>query len=89
MHRYFEAHRAMLDGAVEGGDAQRILERRSRGPQRQDLRRDGEGRRGAPRSRHRLGKPFEMDHPGSERLGKEEIARGAPARRQLSVCFHR
>jgi phenylacetic acid degradation protein paaN len=71
MHRYFEAHRAMLDGALKA-----VADRTywSAAPETPSGKIYGETAKadGDAAFKAQVGKPFEMDHPGSRRLGKEQ-----------------
>ena len=77
MHRYFEAHRAMLDGALRAA-AQRTYW--SAAPEAPSGKIYGETAKADAEAafKAQVGKPFEMDHPGSRRLGKEESPWGFP-----------
>ena len=77
MHGYFDAHRAMLDGALQAA-AQRTYW--SAAPETPSGKIYGETAKvdAEVAFKAQVGKPFEMDHPGSRRLGKEESPWGFP-----------
>ena len=88
MHRYFEAASRDAGRCAEGGGAAHVLERRARGAERQDLRRDGQGRcggrvQGAARQAVR-NRPSGSRAP---RQGGEPV--GLSARHHLSGRVHR
>jgi len=71
MQRFFDAHRAMLDGALKA-----VAERTywSAAPEVPSGKIYGETAKADAEAAFKayIGKPFEMDHPGGRRLGKEE-----------------
>lgn len=73
MHRYFEAHRSMLDRALSAA-AQRTYW--SAAPEAPSGEIYGETAQAAFKAQ--VGKPFEMDHSDSRRLGNEESPWGFP-----------
>src|SRR4029450_8626553 len=77
MHRYFETHRAMLDGALRAA-AQRTYW--SAAPEAPSGKIYGETAKVDAEAafKAQVGKAFEMDNPGSKRLGKEESPWGFP-----------
>ena len=83
MHRYFEQHRAMLDGALKAA-AQRTYW--SAAPEAPSGKIYGETAKADAEAafKAQLGKPFDIDHPGSQapRQGGEPV--GLSARHHLS-----
>jgi phenylacetic acid degradation protein paaN len=77
MHRYFEAHRAMLDGALRAASQRTYW---SAAPEAPSGKIYGETAKVDAEAafKAQIGKPFEMEHPGSKRLGKEESPWGFP-----------
>ena len=77
MHRYFETHRAMLDGALRAASQRTYW---SAAPEAPSGKIYGETAKVDAEAafKAQVGKPFEMEHPGSKRLGKEESPWGFP-----------
>jgi phenylacetic acid degradation protein paaN len=77
MHHYFEQHRAMLDGALKA-----VAERTywSAAPETPSGKIYGETAKADAEAafKAQLGKPFDLEHPGAGRLGKEESPWGFP-----------
>jgi phenylacetic acid degradation protein paaN len=77
MQRFFDAHRAMLDGALKA-----VAERTywSAAPEAPSGKIYGETAKADAEAafKAQIDKPFEMDHPGGRRLAKEESPWGFP-----------
>jgi len=77
MQRYFEAHRAMLEGALNAAALRTYW---SAAPETPSGKIYGETAKADAEAafKAQLGKPFDLDHPGSRRLGREESPWGFP-----------